>query len=197
MRYVTSNPEIVVIDDFLTHDFLEDLGVFFRCANIFKYPYSRGYIGAFLGKGMANKALLEFSTELKKSLNKIFLNYYLSQAWSFKYDSKREGIGVHADDAKVNVNFWITDDSANVNHDNGGMIIWKKTPNDKASFKDFNSLQSMDKIKDEIRDADSLRIPYKSNRAVIFNSKLYHATDEIEFKDNYKDRRVNITFLYK
>jgi len=197
MRYVTSNPEILVIDDFLTHDFLEDLRVFFRCANIFKYPYSRGYIGAFLGKGMANKALLEFSTELKKSLNKIFLNYYLSQAWSFKYDSKREGIGVHADDAKVNVNFWITDDSANVNHDNGGMIIWKKTPNDNASFKDFNSLQSMDKIKDEIKDADSMRIPYKSNRAVIFNSKLYHATDEIEFKDNYKDRRVNITFLYK
>ena len=118
-----------MIDDFLTQDFLDDLRIFFRCANIFKYPYSRGYIGAFLGKGMANRALLEFSTELKQSLKKIFLNYYLSQAWSFKYDAKREGIGVHADDAKVNVNFWITDDSANMNYDNGGMIIWKKTPN--------------------------------------------------------------------
>ena len=55
----------------------------------------------------------------------------------------------------------------------------------------------MDKIKDEIKDTDSLRIPYKSNRAVIFNSKLYHVTDKIEFKDNYIDRRVNVTFLYK
>ena len=70
MMYTSSDPEIVVIDDFLTQDFLEDLRVFFRCANIFKYPYSRGYIGAFLGKGMANKALLEFSTELKKSLKR-------------------------------------------------------------------------------------------------------------------------------
>ncbi len=197
MMYTSSDPEIVVIDDFLTQDFLEDLRVFFRCANIFKYPYSRGYIGAFIGKGMANKALLEFSTELKKSLKKIFLNYYLSQAWSFKYDAKREGIGVHADDAKVNVNFWITNDSANTNSDNGGMIIWKKTPNDNASFKDFNSLDSIDKIKDEVKDTDFMRIPYKSNRAVIFNSKLYHVTDKIEFKDNYKDRRVNVTFLYK
>ncbi len=197
MTYTSSNPEIVVIDDFLTQDFLEDLRVFFRCANIFKYPYPRGYIGAFLGKGMANKALLEFSTELKKSLKKIFLNYYLSQAWSFKYDAKREGIGAHADDASVNVNFWITDNSANMNSDNGGMIIWKKTPSDNATFKDFNSLESIDKIEDEVKDTDFMRVPYKSNRAVIFNSKLYHVTDKIEFKDNYKDRRVNITFLYK
>ena len=127
----------------------------------------------------------------------IFLDYYLSQAWSFKYDANREGIGVHADDARVNVNFWITNDSSNTNSDNGGMIIWKKTPNDNASFKDFNSLQSIDKIKHEVKDTDFMKIPYKSNRAVIFNSKLYHVTDKIEFKDNYKDRRVNVTFLYK
>jgi len=197
MMYTSSNPEIVVIDNFLTQDFLEDLRIFFRCANIFKYPYSRGYIGAFLGKGMANKALLEFSDELKRSLKRIFKNYNLSQAWSFKYNAKKEGIGVHADDARVNVNFWITDDSANMNNTNGGMIIWKKTPNDDASFKDFNSIESMDKIKDEVKDTDFMRISYKSNRAVIFNSKLYHVTDKLEFKDNYKDRRVNITFLYK
>ena len=81
----------------------------------------------FLVKGMANKPLLEFSDELKKSFKKIFTNHYLSQAWAFKYDSKQEGIGIHADDAKVNVNFWITDDSSNLNLNNGGMIIWKKT----------------------------------------------------------------------
>ena len=84
-----------------------------------------------------------------------------------------------------------------MNNDNGGMIIWKKTPNDTASFKDFNSLESIDKIKEEVKDTDFMRIPYKSNRAVIFNSKLYHVTDKIEFKDNYIDRRVNVTFLYK
>tara|TARA_Y100001936_G_scaffold154930_1_gene151193 strand:- start:6732 stop:8258 length:1527 start_codon:yes stop_codon:yes gene_type:complete len=195
--YTSSNPEIVIIDNFLSHDFLNELRVFFRCSNIFKYPYSRGYIGTFLGKGMANKALLEFSTELKMSFQKIFQNYYLSQAWAFKYDAKKEGIGIHADDARVNVNFWITEDSANMNPKNGGMIVWKKTPKHDASFQDFNSLQSMNRMKDEIKDTDFVKVPYKSNRAVIFNSKLYHVTDEIHFKDYYKDRRVNVTFLYK
>ena len=61
------------------------------------------------------------------------MNYYLSQAWAFKYDAKRDGIGIHADDAKVNVNFWITDDSANKDKESGGMIVWKKTP-DKSIF---------------------------------------------------------------
>ena len=121
----------------------------------------------------------------------------MSQAWAFKYDSRREGIGIHADDAKVNVNFWITPSSANKNPDNGGMIVWKKMPDQKATFKDFNSLKSMDKMNEDIKDADYVKVPYKANRAVIFNSKLYHVTDKIEFGDNYKDRRVNVTLLYK
>ena len=196
-KYSSSSPEIVVVDNFLTDEFLNELQVFFRCSNIFKYPYSRGYIGAFLGKGMANKAILEFSQELQRSFPKIFFDYYLSQAWAFKYDSKKEGIGIHADDAKVNVNFWITDDSSNLNKNNGGMIIWKKQPKLDATFKDFNSIQSMDKMNKEVKNSDYVKVKYKSNRAVIFNSKLYHVTDEIDFKDNYKDRRVNVTFLYK
>ena len=146
---------------------------------------------------MANRAILEFSTELTKLFKNIFLDYHLSQAWSFKYDAKRDGIGIHADDAKVNVNFWITDDSANINPQCGGMIIWKKMPDQNASFEEFNSSDAYEKLKKDVKDVDFIRVPYKSNRAVIFNSKLYHVTDEINFKDNYKDRRVNVTFLYK
>ena len=144
---------------------------FFRCSNIFKYPYSRGYIGAFLGKGMANKALLEFSDELKSSFKKIFFDYYLSQAWAFKYDSKKEGIGIHADDAKVNVNFWITDHSSNLNINNGGMIIWKKQPKLDASFNDFNSIKSIDKMSEEVEKSELYQVPYQSNRVVIFQFK--------------------------
>ena len=39
-------------------------------------------------------------------------------------------------------------------------------------------------------------IPYKENRAVIFNSQLYHATDDFSFEESYENRRINITFLY-
>tara|TARA_Y100000389_G_scaffold204538_1_gene257790 strand:- start:3792 stop:5324 length:1533 start_codon:yes stop_codon:yes gene_type:complete len=195
-EYITSDPEIVVIDNFLTNEFLNELQIFFRCANIFKRPYPRGYIGAFLGTGMSNEAVLEFSEELRTKFKNIFLKYHLSQAWAFKYDTEKKGINIHADDAKVNVNFWITPELANLNKNSGGLIIWKKQPHLDASFHDFNSLESAEKIYDEVKDVDSIKIPYKENRAIIFNSKLYHATDSIEFKDDYVNRRVNVTFLY-
>ena len=40
------------------------------------------------------------------------------------------------------------------------------------------------------------RIKYKSNRVIIFNSDLFHASDNFNFKKNYENRRINITFLY-
>jgi hypothetical protein len=39
-------------------------------------------------------------------------------------------------------------------------------------------------------------VPYRANRAVIFNSDLFHETDQIHFHEGYENRRVNITFLY-
>ena len=97
----------------------------------------------------------------------------------------------------MNVNFWITDDSANMDPECGGMIVWKKMPNKNASFHEFNSPDSMEKMKEDVKNTDYIKVPYKSNRVVIFNSKLYHVTDRVDFKDNYIDRRVNVTFLYK
>ena len=78
------------------------------------------------GKEWQIKLLLEFSHELKKSFKNIFTNHYLSQAWAFKYDSKQEGIGIHADDARVNVNFWITD-FIKLNKNKRRLILWEKT----------------------------------------------------------------------
>jgi hypothetical protein len=39
-------------------------------------------------------------------------------------------------------------------------------------------------------------IPHRANRAVIFDSDLFHETDRIAFKDGYVNRRINITMLY-
>jgi hypothetical protein len=44
--------------------------------------------------------------------------------------------------------------------------------------------------------AEAITIPYRQNRAVIFNSDLFHETDRFRFKDEYESRRLNITLLY-
>jgi hypothetical protein len=39
-------------------------------------------------------------------------------------------------------------------------------------------------------------VPYRANRAVIFDSDLFHETDVIHFKPGYENRRINVTLLY-
>ena len=196
LEYINSQPEICIVDNILSNSFLDDLNIFFRCANIFKRPYPRGYVGTFLGTGMSNKPILQFSKDLTSKLPNIFNKSHLTQAWAFKYDSQQNGIGIHADDAKVNVNLWLTSDEGNLDKDSGGMIIWKKKPDKMSNFSDYNSSINSEKMLQDVSKADFIKIPYKSNRAIIFNSKLYHATDNINFDSKYINRRINVTFLY-
>ena len=45
-------------------------------------------------------------------------------------------------------------------------------------------------------DADPFTVSYGSNKIALFESRLLHKTDEVEFKDDYANRRVNLTLLY-
>ena len=87
-------------------------------------------------------------------------------------------------------------DKGNLDKDSGGMIIWKKKPDKMSNFSDYNSSFNSEKMLRDVSKADFIKIPYKSNRAIIFNSKLYHATDNINFDSKYINRRINVTFLY-
>ena len=109
-----------------------------------------------------------------------------------------EGTKIHADQASINVNFWISPDAANLDRNGGGLKIWDEIPPKNWGFDSYNSLDASSKIQ-KILDDNNVKpqfVPYKENRAVIFNSKLFHATDNFNFKDSYENRRINVTFLY-
>ena len=120
----------------------------------------------------------------------------LKYIWGFKYDSSLEGIGIHADAAAVNVNFWITPDDANLDPESGGLVVWDRAAPLDWDFAKFN--RDEDAIRDFLAQsgAKSLTIPYRANRAVIFDSDLFHQTDTIRFKPGYCNRRINVTLLY-
>ena len=197
-KYLNGKPEILVIDNFLSSSALKDIQHFCRNANIFKYPYQSGYVAAFLSKGLSNQFILKLSEDLRLTYKNIFKELRLTQAWIFKYDSKKEGTNIHADQAAVNVNFWITPEIANQDKSKGGLKIWNKLPPKESSFDSYNSLDNSPKILKMLNDNNitSKVIPYKENRAVIFNSQLFHATDDFSFEESYENRRINITFLY-
>jgi hypothetical protein len=47
-----------------------------------------------------------------------------------------------------------------------------------------------------INTGDSLIVPYRENRAVLFESRLFHRSDAPEFAAGYENHRINLTLLF-
>lgn len=196
-RWEESRPKLVVVDDLLAPEALDELRRFCWGSTIWRKPYSNGYLGAFFEDGFACPLLAQIASELSARLPGIIRRRPLRQAWGFKYDSQLDGIVVHADEAAVNVNFWITADDANLDPEAGGLVIWDVPapldwPFAKYQNNDSRSIRAF--LRE--RAAAAIRVPYRSNRAVIFDSDLFHETDRFRFRDGYLNRRINITMLY-
>jgi tetratricopeptide (TPR) repeat protein len=196
--YLAKQPEVTCIDGLLKHEALEALRRFCWESTMWKKDYENGYIGAFLGDGFVSPLLLQIAEELRLKFPRIFKQHRLTQAWAFKHDSARRGLNIHADAAAVNVNFWITQDEANLNQETGGLVVYDKEAPRDWNFQEYNSDKNKPKILAWLKQvgAQTVKIPYRANRAVVFNSDLFHETDEIAFKDDYLSRRINITLLY-
>ncbi len=197
-QYYSTQPEAMFVDRLLTQEALTKLRDFCLESTIWKRDYQNGYIGTFLANGFACPLLLQIAEELRCRFPRIFQQHHLVQAWAFKHDSALRGLNMHADAAAVNVNFWITPNEANRNVDNGGLVVWDKEAPDHWDFAEYNNDKNRYKIQEFLKQqgAKPLTIPHRQNRAVIFNSNLFHETDTIDFQDNYESRRINVTLLY-
>jgi tetratricopeptide (TPR) repeat protein len=191
-----SDPRIAVIDNLLSEEALAALRRYCLGSNLWRTPYSQGYLGAFPESGFAAPILAQVAEELAETFRDIFAGHPLRYHWAFKYDSSLDGIGIHADEAAVNVNFWITPDAANLDPASGGLVIWDKAAPLEWDFAKYNADESAAYDFLAKSGAKPITVPYRANRAVIFDSNLYHKTDRIRFAPGYENRRINITMLY-
>ena len=195
-RWASANPPVVVIDDFLRPQALEELRRFCLGSTIWRQAFPGGYLGALPEHGFAVPLLAQLGEELAAAYPEIFAGHPLLQLWAFKYGSTPTGIRMHADFAAVNVNFWITPDAANRDPEHGGLVIWDKPAPQDWDFEKYNNDQQAMTSFLEQSGAKATTVPYRANRAVIFDSDLFHETDRINFAEGYENRRINVTFLY-
>ena len=196
-RYFASVPEIIVIDDMLSPQALYELRRFHLISNVWHSAYGNHYLGAFATKGAVSPLHFRVAQELRAKMPRIFGPHRLEQLWAFKYSQRMaRGINVHADFARVNLNFWVTPDDANLDPTTGGLVVYDVPAPVSWSFDEYNVQE--DVIRDFLKqnNAGARRVPYKCNRAVLFNSNLFHETDELHFKPGYENRRVNVTYLF-
>jgi TPR repeat len=197
-EYLCSPLGLVVIDNFLSEEALQSLRRFCLESTIwFANRYDHGRLGAFFRDGFNCPLLVQISDDLRRAFPRIIgMRYPLLQMWGFKYDNIQPETPAHADFAAINVNFWLTSEDANLGGDTGGMVIYDIEAPADWDFESYN--RSGDKISAFLRSrrANTVAIPYRANRAVIFNSDLFHATMPIHFRDGYESRRINVTMLF-
>ena len=193
-QYTAEN--LVVIDNFLSPSALTELRRFSEEATVWKLYNPGGYTGALLIKGFAPNVLLAIADELRRKMPRVIQDFPLLQAWGFKYDQSMQGITLHADFAKVNVNFWVTPDAACTDPTTGGMVVYNHPVPKRWTFADYNSNPEKLRAYLKVHNAKAQRVPYRENRCVMFDSSLIHVTDELHFKPGYENRRINVTLLF-
>ena len=92
----------------------------------------------------------------------------------------------------------VTPDDANMDKSSGGLVIFTAKPPPDCDFNDYN--QDTARVIDEVLKPTgfaNITVPYRENRAVIFDSALFHHTDNFQFaRGDYVKRRINLTLLY-
>lgn len=198
-RYSGTDAGIVVIDDFLSQDALMELRHFCLESTVWTANrYGHGRLGAFFQDGFNCPLLLQIAEELRAAMPDVIRTEYpLRQVWGFKNTEKLPaGATLHADFAAVNVNFWITPETANQNLQSGGMDIYDVNAPLWWDFTAYNGRADLMKLLLRDRDARVVPVPYRTNRAIIFNSDLFHETQAVDFAEGYTNHRINITFLF-
>ncbi|MFF8534503.1 hypothetical protein ACN6K9_003373 [Streptomyces sp. SAS_267] len=198
-QYLANAPGVVYVDDFLTAEALDELYRFCLESTVwFGNRYAHGRVGALMQDGFTCPLLMQIAEELRAALPRLIGSRYpLRQMWGFKCGPEVPAdVTTHADFAAVNVNFWVTPDDANADERSGGLVVHDLDAPLSWGFDTYNGRQDLIRPFLQRRRARSMTIPYRQNRAVIFNSDLFHASDAVSFRPGYENLRINVTMLY-
>ena len=201
----SSVPGVIVIDNLLDKQALATIRELLLKNTWWfqtKTPLQFGkYVGAYIDDGMHDPLLLQLALELHKKLPKIMSGHELRYMWAYKYDSEfTSGINLHADEAAVNVNIWLSLEEADLEEDGygGGLVVYTAKPKKEWNFKDYNTRADELVVKELLEPSNfaNVTVKHSPNRCVIFDSALFHQTQKYKFKTGYQNSRINLTLLY-
>lgn len=189
---------ILVIDDFLCPEALESLRRFCLESTIwFSHRFAQDRVGTLFRDGFNTPLLLQVAEEIQSAFPRVIgRKHHLDQMWAYRYRHNHRKSVPHADFAAVNVNFWIGPNDANLDPESGGLVIYEMEAPKDWSFEDYN--KNGKKIREFItaNKPKTIEIPYRENRALIFNSDLFHMTADCRFREGFEAARTNVTMLY-
>jgi tetratricopeptide (TPR) repeat protein len=196
-RFKDAPTGVVYFDDLLTPRALLSLRRYLLESTIWHdFSHIDRFVASYLEDGLACPLLLQIIDELRSTFRDLLGEHPLSQAWAFKGLRASSAVDVHADDAAISVNFWITPTEANLNPERGGLAVCRVRPPRDWQVSGYEADRERIVAFLEQNAGDTLIVPYRENRAVLFESRLFHQSDAPRFLPTYENHRINLTFLY-
>jgi tetratricopeptide (TPR) repeat protein len=197
MRGFREQASAVWFDDLLTPPALLGLKRYLLESTIWHdFSHIGGFVASYLEDGLACPLLLQIADEIRGAFPELLANHPLSQAWAFKGLQAKAAIDAHADDAVISINFWVTRNEANSNPDRSGLVVCRIPPPAAWKVRDYETDKDAIATFLERHADDNLIVPYRENRAVLFESRLFHRSDAPEFATGYENHRINLTLLF-
>jgi tetratricopeptide (TPR) repeat protein len=196
-RFRASDAGAIYFDNLLTPEALKRLRSYLLESTIWHdFSHIGGFVASYLEDGLACPLILQIADEIRGTFAGLLTDHPLTQAWAFKGLKPSSAIDVHADDGAISVNFWVTPAEANRKPDAGGLVVSLVPPPEDWQMRDYEADQ--DRIVAFLgqHPHGRLKVPYRDNRTVLFNSRLFHWSDSPEFTSGYENHRINLTFLY-
>lgn len=197
-RFARTDQEarFVYFDGLFTPDGLEALRTYLLYSTIWHNDAQkgRGYLGAYATSGLMHPLVTRISATVERVLARVLDGAGLRQIWCYRNLGRSAGVGVHADFSAINLNVWLTPEAFNLQPDSGGLVFYEKRAPADWSFERFNG--DDEGIAATIADAPRTRVPYRMNRAMIFDSALFHGSDRVLFENCFEGWRINMTMLF-
>ena len=95
------------------------------------------------------------------------------RAWSFVYNHKTKGVGLHCDPSLINLNVWVSSDKAVKNKSKNGLNIYKIKPPQNWTRAQWNNnpIEPLEYIKS--KKIKPIKVSYKSNRAIFLTELIF------------------------
>lgn len=162
----------------------------------FKHPLSKElYLAAPGGSD-----ILDVGKSLVDQLPQVLGGLELVYHWAYLH-CRSAGLKPHTDgDSAVTVNLYLTPDEFNLRPGTGGLILSAVRRPPSVSLIEFNSMPWADSYFEREHageDVLDVRIAYRYNRAVLFDSGLFHASDQIFFpNDTTQSMKLNLGLVF-
>jgi len=196
-RFRERQPGVAVFDDLLTPQALLALKQYLLGSTIWHdFDHIGGFVASYLEDGLACPLILQIADEIRGAFPELLQSRPLTQAWAFKGLTSSAAVEAHADDAAVSINFWVTPDAANRKPDGGGLAVCRVPPPADWQVKGYDADKAQIAAFLQQHADDTLIVPYRENRAVLFESHLFHRSDAPDFAPGYENHRINLTMLF-